>query len=54
MGDGQGSLAKLLIVVRPWNRAGGNGAAGAGERSGDFFPTLTDGPSMREERVAVR
>jgi hypothetical protein len=56
MGDGQGSLAELLIAVRPWNCAGGNGVARAGERGvhgGAFFPTLTGGPGLREETVTL-
>jgi hypothetical protein len=53
MGDGQGSLAELLIATWPRNRANGNDAAGAGEGAacavGNFFPTLTGGPSPRGE-----
>jgi hypothetical protein len=54
MGDGQGCLEEILIALRPWNHAGGNGTAGAGECGvcgGEFFPTLTGGPFAREERV---
>jgi hypothetical protein len=48
MGNDQGSLAKLLVMARPWNRTGGNGAARAGERGvhgGEFFPTPIDRPA---------
>jgi hypothetical protein len=54
MGDGQGRLEELLVALRLRNRAGGNGAARAGECGvcgGEFFPTLTGGPFAREERV---
>jgi hypothetical protein len=53
MGDGQGSMAELLITARPQNHVGGNDAVRAGERGVQIFPTLTGRSDMREERVTV-